>query len=226
MPWVPIPPIWRASTAEMMSGCIQIFAKAPIAGLAKSRLIPALGAEGAANLQAQFIHYTLTTTLQLQLPVELWCAPDIDHPVFTSAARDYTIALNQQQGADLGSRMHHALECSVARGGPVVLIGTDCPALTAADLQEAFDALNNGHDAVLGPAADGGYYLIGLKQALPQLFSDMPWSTPEVLHETRRRLLNARWRWHELRMLHDIDTPADLRHLPSELTQVIAHELA
>jgi rSAM/selenodomain-associated transferase 1 len=118
--------------------------------------------------------------------------------------------------------MSHALECGIARGGPAVLIGTDCPALAADDLHEAFRALHSGHDAVLGPSADGGYYLIGLRRPEPQLFSDMQWGTPSVLDTTRARLRSSNMRWHELRTLHDIDTPTDLIHLPETLKQVIS----
>lgn len=204
-----------------MAGCIQIFAKAPIPGLAKSRLIPALGAEGAAHLQTHFIHHALATSAQMQLPTELWCAPDIHHPVFTSAADHFFISLHSQKGDDLGARMHHALTCGISENRSAVLIGTDCPSLTASDLHEAIEALAHGHDAVVGPSADGGYYLIGLSRPAPQLFSDMPWSTASVLNETRARLQAAGLRWHELRTQHDIDIPADLTHLPSKLKQVI-----
>ena len=206
---------------SMMTGRIQILAKAPLPGLAKSRLIPALGAEGAAHLQAHFIHHTLATTSVMELPVELWCAPDIHHPAFTAAARDFSLQLYTQLGGDLGTRMNHALECGLSRSGPVVLIGTDCPSLAGDDLQEAFDALACGHDAVLGPSADGGYYLVGLNRPQPLLFSEMPWSTPSVLYETRTRLRSSGLRWHELRTQHDIDMPADLIHLPHSLKQVM-----
>lgn len=205
----------------MMTGRIQIFAKAPLPGLAKSRLIPALGSEGAALLQAHFIRHTLATTVQTQLPTELWCAPDKNHPAFIAAAHTFSVYLYQQEGDDLGERMNRALTAGLSRGGPAVLIGTDCPMLTVDDLHEAFYALAK-HDAVLGPSADGGYYLIGLNSPQPQLFSEMPWSTSSVLNETRTRLNSAGLRWHELRTLHDIDTPADLIHLPHPLKQVVS----
>ncbi len=210
----------------MMSGRILVFAKAPLPGLAKSRLIPTLGADRAADLQAHFIRHTLATTARLQLPTELLCAPDIEHPAFGAAARDFSVQLYTQKGGDLGARMSHAIECGIARGGPVVLIGTDCPALAAGDLHDAFDALCRGHDAVLGPAADGGYYLIGLNGPGPQLFSEIQWSTPNVLNETRARLRSTNMHWHELRQLRDIDTPADLADLPDTLKKAISYELA
>lgn len=204
-----------------MTGRIQIFAKAPLPGVAKSRLIPALGSEGAALLQAHFIRHTLATTAEMQLPTELWCAPDKNHPAFIAAAHDFSVYLYPQEGDDLGERMNHALTAGLSRGGPVVLIGTDCPMLTVDDLHEAFYALAK-HDAVLGPSADGGYYLIGLNSPQPQLFTEMPWSTSSVLNDTHTRLNSAGLRWHELRTLHDIDTPADLIHLPHPLKQVVS----
>ena len=206
---------------SIITGRIQIFAKAPLPGLAKSRLIPALGEDGAALLQAHFIHHTLATTAVMEWPIELWCAPDIHHPAFTAAARDFSLHLCTQVGGDLGNRMNHALEYGLSRGRPVVLIGTDCPSLDGDDLQEAFDALACGHDAVLGPSADGGYYLVGLNRPQPRLFCEMPWSTSSVLYETRARLRSAGLRWHELRTQHDIDMPGDLTHLPHSLKQVI-----
>lgn len=205
-----------------MKGRIQIFAKAPLPGLAKSRLIPALGTEGAAHLQAHFIRHTLATTVRLRLPTELWCTPDKNHPAFIAAAHDFSVYLFPQEGDDLGERMSHAIAEGLSRGGPVVLIGTDCPMLTVGDLHAAFNALAGDHHAVLGPSADGGYYLIGLKSPAPLLFGEMPWSTDSVLNETRARLRLAGLHWHELRMLHDIDTPADLIHLPHPLRQVVA----
>lgn len=221
MHWVSIPLVWLASTANMTTGRIQIFAKAPLPGLAKSRLVPVLGEESGATLQAHFIRHTLTTAIQMPLSIELWCAPDIFHPLFASAVSEHSVHLYPQQGNDLGARMYHALESGLSRGGPVLLIGTDCPTLMAEDLHEAFAALAHGHDAVLGPSADGGYYLIGLNVPLPQLFNEMPWSTSSVLNETRARLRICGKRWHELRTLHDIDTPADLVHLPPSLKQVV-----
>lgn len=201
---------------------ILVLAKAPVAGLAKSRLIPALGAAGAARLQARFIQRTLATTTPLAATTELWCAPDTGHPAFIEAARTFAVELYCQQGDDLGARMSHALASGFSRGGPLVLIGTDCPAIDAEILHAAFAALHDGHDAVLGPSADGGYYLIGLNGPQPLLFSAMPWSTSRVLDETRRRLQAAALRWHELPRLHDIDTPDDLIHLPHPLKQVVS----
>lgn len=95
----------------------------------------------------------------------------------------------------------------------VVLIGTDCPVLRAADLRAAARALRSGVDAVLSPAEDGGYALIGLRRASPRVFSGIKWGTPTVLAETRRRLRALGWRWRELRSVWDVDRPEDYRRL-------------
>lgn len=197
----------------MHSPRLHIFAKAPLPGLAKTRLIPALGAAGAAALQQRLIRRTLATAAQSGLATELWCHPDCAQPFFAACAGEVTVELRSQQGADLGERMHHAF---VTAAAPALLIGTDCPALSAQDLRTAAAALA-AHDAVLGPAADGGYYLIGLRRPQPTLFRAMPWGTDAVLALTRARLCSAGLRWQELPLHHDIDTPDDLVHLPKEL---------
>jgi rSAM/selenodomain-associated transferase 1 len=197
----------------MHSPRLLIFAKAPLPGLAKTRLIPALGAAGAAALQQRLIRRTLATAAQSWLATELWCHPDCAQPFFAACAGEVTVELRSQQGADLGERMHHAF---VTAAAPALLIGTDCPALSAQDLRTAAAALA-AHDAVLGPAADGGYYLIGLRRPQPTLFRAMPWGTDAVLALTRTRLHAAGLRWQELPLHHDIDTPDDLVHLPKEL---------
>lgn len=200
-----------------MNARLQVFAKAPLPGLAKTRLIPALGAEGAAALQQRLIRHTLATAARSGLATALWCHPDTAHPFFAVCAGEFTVDLRAQQGRDLGERMHHALCSGLAGDGVALLIGTDCPALAAADLRAAANALTADCDAVLGPAADGGYYLIGLRRPLPTLFHDMPWGTADVLARSRDRLRAAGLHWHELPLRHDIDTPDDLSHLPAEL---------
>lgn len=198
----------------MHSPRLLIFAKAPLPGLAKTRLIPALGAAGAAALQQRLIRRTLATAAQSGLATELWCHPDCAQPFFAACGAEFAVELRNQQGADLGERMHHAF---VTAGAPALLIGTDCPGLSAADLHAAAAALAGDCDAVLGPAADGGYYLIGLRRPLAALFHAMPWGTDAVLALTRARLHTAGLRWQELPLHHDIDTPDDLVHLPKEL---------
>lgn len=193
-----------------------VMAKAPLAGFAKTRLIAALGAEGAARLAARLLENAIDQALGAGLgEVELCCAPDATHPAFAALARRAGVQITVQGDGDLGARMDQAIRRGLAQARPVILIGTDAPALDAAYLRAARAALaRTGTDAVLGPAADGGYVLIGLHHAQPRLFEAMPWSTDRVLALTRERLAAAGLRHRELSTLHDIDAAADLVHLP------------
>jgi rSAM/selenodomain-associated transferase 1 len=192
---------------------VAVFAKAPIAGMAKTRLIPALGAQGAARLQREFTRHALQTAIAAGLgPVTLWCAPEADHRFFRALRRTMGVECRVQARGDLGERMHAAFQAQCARG-PLLLIGTDCPALRPHDLRVAARALCNGHDAVFSPAEDGGYVLVGLRNPQPPLFSEMAWSTPTVMAETRARASGLGLRAMELGMFWDVDIPADLRRL-------------
>jgi len=188
-----------------------IFAKAPEAGKAKTRLIPALGENGAAALHARLVTHTLTTVSHAALcPVQLWCAPDTTHPFFDSCKNNFPMTLHQQQGVDLGERMAHAMNHNLQQGLKSVIIGTDCPALSAADFKQAFTYLQNGNDIVLAPASDGGYVLMGLSRFSPTLFSDINWGSGEVLAATRERIAALQWPITELATFQDIDRPEDL----------------
>ncbi len=190
-----------------------VMAKAPVAGHAKTRLIPALGAEGAAQLAQRMLRHAIAQALAAEVgPVELCCAPDARHADFAELAADARVMLSEQGEGDLGARMARALQRALATHDRVLLIGTDAPALDAAVLRVARERLAD-HDAVLGPAFDGGYTLIGLRRFVPALFEAMPWSTPQVLARTRERLHAAGLHHAELAPLHDIDEPADLVHL-------------
>jgi glycosyltransferase A (GT-A) superfamily protein (DUF2064 family) len=112
--------------------------------------------------------------------------------------------------------MLNAFEDALTRSRHVLLMGSDCPSLTAADLRAAARALREGHDAVFCPAEDGGYVLVGLSQAMPALFDAMTWGTAIVMEETRQRLRNLGWRWHELPVHWDVDRPQDYQRLVRE----------
>jgi uncharacterized protein len=189
---------------------IAILAKAPLPGLAKTRLIPALGAAGAARLQRLFTRRALHTALAAQLgPVSLWCTPDVQHRSFRALAARHPVTLQTQPAGDLGQRMHQAFD-TLCPHGPLLLIGTDCPALTPAHLRAAAQAVVDGHDAVVQPAEDGGYVLIGLRQPQPALFEHMTWSTAQVIQHTRQRALAQHLSLCEAPTLWDVDLPADL----------------
>ena len=189
---------------------IAILAKAPIPGSAKTRLIPALGAEGAASFQQLLIVRAVETACAAATgPVTVWAAPDVTHRVFV-ALRGRGIGLMRQGDGDLGARMLAAL---AAARGPALVIGTDCPALTAENLRMAAEVLRGGADVVVFPAEDGGYVLIGARRAEAALFSGMTWSTPQVMDQTRHRLQQAGLTWQEPVTLWDVDLPEDLIRL-------------
>jgi uncharacterized protein len=195
---------------QVVSVQIAILAKAPIAGLAKTRLIPALGAAGAARLQRVFTRRALRTTLAAGLgPVSLWCTPDVRHRSFRALAATHPVTLHTQPDGDLGLRMHRAFE-ALCPAGPVLLIGTDCPALNAEHLRRAAQALQIGHDVALQPAQDGGYVMIGLRQPQPTLFEHMTWSTDQVAQQTRDRASAQGLSLWQGPTLWDVDLPADL----------------
>lgn len=190
-----------------------VFAKAPEPGSAKTRLIPALGEEGAARLHARFVHHAIRTALGADAgEVELCCAPDRHHPFFGRAAAYFGVALADQAGRDLGERMASAFRRGLAQGA-VILVGTDCPALASADIRAAHEALEDGADAVFVPVEDGGYVLIGLRRFDSLLFSGIDWGTEQVMRQTRARLAELGWRWRELAMRWDVDRPEDLARL-------------
>lgn len=192
---------------------ILLLAKAPRPGLAKTRLAPLLGAEGAAALQARLIKHALKTARGAALgAIELHGAP-ADDDFLRYCAGHYGAALLPQADGDLGERMRSALTRALDAADSAILIGADCPALTARHLRAAAQALDDGNDAVFAPTEDGGYALVGLKRCDVRLFEAIAWSTPTVMDETRTRLRGLGWRWHELDTLWDVDRPGDYERL-------------
>ncbi len=211
----------RTSDAAGLPVAIAILAKAPVPGYAKTRLIPALGADGAAALQAAMLKRTLATALAAGIgPVTLWCAPDCSHPAFAEAAAQ-GVALAEQPAGDIGQRMQAAMAAAVTPGG-IIVIGTDCPALTPAHLRQAAAALA-GQDAVVIPAEDGGYVLLGLRQANAAVFAGVAWSTPQVMAQTRARLVAAGLRHAEFSPLFDVDRSSDLPRLYALMPDLARH---
>jgi rSAM/selenodomain-associated transferase 1 len=191
-----------------------VFARAPRPGQAKTRLVPLLGAQGAAALQAKLVKHALKTALAAAVgPVELCCAPDAKDPFLRSCGARYRVALAVQAAGDLGARMHAALARALAAQPRAVLIGSDCPALGARHLRQAAAALAAGEPAVLAPAEDGGYALIGLARSDPRLFDGIAWGGATVMEDTRARLRALGWRWRELETLWDVDRPEDYARL-------------
>lgn len=194
---------------------IAIMAKAPIAGFAKTRLIPLLGAEGAADLQNWLLQKTVTTALAAKLgPISLWCAPDCDLPAFAKCADHDGVNRYRQPDGDLGARMLAAAERESGRLGTVI-VGTDCPTLGVDDILKACQAICEGNDAAIIPAEDGGYVLIAVRQAYAALFTDIDWSTQRVMSQTRQRAQEAGIRLVEFLPKWDVDLAEDFARLLS-----------
>jgi len=186
-----------------------VFAKAPRPGSVKTRLVPLLGAEGAAALQVRLVKHALETATKALRPVELHCAPDANDPFFRFCAGHYGVTVRAQVEGDLGARMLTAFTQSLPEHACVLLIGSDCPALTARHLRQADRSLRDGADSVFIPCEDGGYALIGMKRVEAALFDGMTWGGEHVMADTRARLTALGWRWRELETLWDVDRPED-----------------
>jgi rSAM/selenodomain-associated transferase 1 len=188
---------------------IAVFARAPLPGAVKTRLVPMLGAEGAARLHAALVKHTLATAAATApASLQLWCSPDMSHPFFAACAARFGCELRVQDGADLGERMARAFEGNT----PLVLVGSDCPPLESAHLEGAWRILAD-HDAVFVPAEDGGYALVALARPCASIFRDVSWGGDEVMRQTREKLAAARLRWTELDTLWDVDRPEDYERL-------------
>ncbi|HMV92835.1 MAG TPA: TIGR04282 family arsenosugar biosynthesis glycosyltransferase [Thauera aminoaromatica] len=203
---------------------IVVIAKAPQPGRVKTRLIPALGAEGAAALAARMLACTLVAAFEAAGAadtadpalgvVELCASPAPGDPAWQGVVVPAGLRWSAQGEGDLGARMAGAARRVLAGGERVLLIGTDCPALDAACLRTAAEALDEV-EAVIVPSFDGGYVLLGLRRFDPSLFEGIAWSTSTVAAATRVRLDALAWSYQVLPALQDIDVPADLVHLPS-----------
>jgi rSAM/selenodomain-associated transferase 1 len=195
---------------------IVIFAKAPVAGFAKTRLVPALGAETAARLVHRMLMHTLQQASAAAVgPVELCVTPHPSDPAWQGVAPLEGICWTEQAVGDLGVRMADAARRALAVGEQVLLIGTDCPQLDSVHLRRAAGLLDHS-DAVLYPTFDGGYALLGLRRFDPRPFERIPWSTAEVADRTIECVRELGWSLAVGGMLHDIDEPTDLRWLPDD----------
>ena len=183
--------------AKERTSALIVFARAPVAGRAKTRLIPLLGRRGAARLSERMLKKTLRTA--------------------KAAGFDPELLFSSSQGpGDLGIRMHRAFDRALKKHESAILIGSDCPALEAFDLRAAARALRKGASAVFSPAEDGGYALIGLRRNSRQLFRGVAWGSARVFEQTRARLARLGWRWKRLRTLWDVDRPEDVLRLRRE----------
>ncbi|MBL1321822.1 MAG: TIGR04282 family arsenosugar biosynthesis glycosyltransferase [Methylophaga sp.] len=193
---------------------ILVFCKAPVAGQVKTRLMPQLSAQQAADVHMQLTKRILSLLSRAHCcPIQLWCSPDTNHPFFEQCAAQYDVSLHLQQGADLGERMNHAICAALEKSSTVLLIGCDCPSFKENDFESAIDFLQleaeNG--VVIAPADDGGYVMIGMNKSYPELFINMTWSHKDVYNNTVQRIVDLELTLFESRRQWDIDTFEDLQ---------------
>lgn len=186
------------------------FTRAPQEGQVKTRMMPHLSAAGACELHRELTLWTCRQLLASGLgEVELCVAGDTHDALFGQCMAIGVSRVSQQCGSDLGARMYSAIHRSLAQYSSVILVGSDCPGIDGAYLRQAVTALLAA-PVVLGPAADGGYVLIGARSITPDIFQDIPWGSDQVYSATSLALERAGVNWRELPCLTDIDRPEDL----------------
>lgn len=193
-----------------------IFAKQPRAGETKTRLQPDYTPQQAADIAA----FMLRATMELAVAswpgeISLYGAPDTNHPLFHDLAKEFGVRLADQRGGDLGARMQHAFADVLTRRRAAAILGCDVPHCSWDILDQANHRLARGEN-VLGPTADGGYYLIGLQRPCPGLFADISWGTAQVLPQTLARAATLDIELAPLPLLQDVDTAADLWRVAQE----------
>lgn len=194
---------------------VGIFARPPVPGMVKTRLIPDIGATKAARVYRYCLEYTLAVVRQSGLDYQLFVSDVCDDPLFQD--EEYSL----QKGDDLGARMFHAFQDLLRRGTDgALIIGTDCLDITSMHLQEAARSLAD-HELVLLPAIDGGYALIGCREIDSRLFDNVRWSTDQVYRQTLANAGQLNYRARTLESVRDIDSLQDLEHYP-ELLALIA----
>ena len=204
---------------------IAVFCKPLVPGQVKTRLIPAYGAQGAADIYAQLVERTLRTVqaarTALDASASLWIADNVTHPSVLDWADRNALPVYAQCAGDLGEKMLHTLTTMTSDHERVLLIGTDCPALTIRDLQAAAVALTPTCHWVFTPAEDGGYVLAGSNAPSSEPFVGIAWSTPQVMVQTRAALNARTLTWAELATLWDVDEAIDVER--AQMAGLIAH---
>lgn len=194
-----------------MNPALIIFIKNPELGKAKTRLAATIGDENALQIYLQLLSITRTVATQTRCEKLLFYSSVVDEN--DDWPNDAFTKMLQSQG-DLGEKMESAFHTAFERGNqPVIIIGSDCPTVTPALLEEAIHALSE-NDFVAGPADDGGYYLLGMRDFHPFVFREMQWSTSDVLNESLKRIRRENLKIHLLKTLTDIDDIHDLRKFP------------
>jgi uncharacterized protein len=170
-----------------MGVAVAVFAKAPVSGYAQTNLTDVIGGEKALEWQRRLTRHAVSTAIEADVgPVALWCAPKINHPFFLEIAQSYGVILAGQTFGDLGERMMTAFRLAPSRR-PLLIVGTDCPSLTASHIREAATALTSGAHVVMTPDANGGYALVGARRPYQALFDQLPWGSEDLAEITRER---------------------------------------
>ncbi|KXJ43847.1 MAG: hypothetical protein AXW16_05035 [Cycloclasticus sp. Phe_18] len=194
----------------MINRLLQIFAKAPIQGFVKTRLIAELGDKKATDVYIELLDRTINLALTSEYKTQIWCAPNQQYDFFQFNKQKYGVILKDQLGRGLGERMQYALRQGLKEADEVMLIGADCPVFTTEYLIKAFEALRLS-DVVLGPAEDGGFVLVGCRKTHEKMFDGVNWGHSTVLEQTVDAITKAGLTSQLLPMLWDVDTPADLK---------------
>lgn len=203
------------------NGKLLVFTKSPVLGEVKTRLQPEYSQQQSLALHKLLTLNTLSLSEKLtNLDIELCCTPNRNTLFFLDCENKFPIKLSDQQGADLGERMAFSLSVALQTHAKVIIIGTDCPAIDEDYIEQAELALDE-HDAVIGPASDGGYVLLGLRKFSLELFNGISWGSDNVLKQTRKKLADLNWSHHELAIMHDIDRPEDLHRYKDYLNKII-----
>lgn len=204
------------------SNKLLVFTKSPVLGEVKTRLQPDYSQEQSLKLHKKMMLDTLALSEKLShIDTELCCNPNRNTLFFLDCENQFPVTLSDQLGDDLGERMAYSLSVALQTYEKVIVIGTDCPAIDDAYIEQALQALDDV-DAVIGPAADGGYVLLGLRKFSIDLFTDFSWGSNTVLAQTRKVLSDLSWSSHELGIMHDIDRPEDLHHYPDLLQDLLS----
>ncbi|OCH21877.1 TIGR04282 family arsenosugar biosynthesis glycosyltransferase [Aliivibrio logei] len=193
---------------------IIIMAKTPVAGMAKTRLIPSIGMENSGRLAKMLFRHTINEAISSDIgPIELCVTPSLNSSCWKLFSIPPTVKWSLQREGNLGERLTSVSRKATHDYSTYIIIGTDCPALTRDILQSAAHSLHNS-DSCLVPVSDGGYSLLGLTKHHDSLFNHIPWSTNQVYALTEQRIKSLNWSVTKLKELHDIDIIDDLKWLP------------
>ncbi len=193
------------SNTQLSTDALIIFVRNPELGKVKTRLAKSVGDEKALEIYKALLEHARETVLKVNVNRLLFYVDSVNHEDDWSE-KNFTKIV--QEGEGLGDRMHHSFIVALQRYDKAVIVGSDIPQINAEIIKEAFEKLDD-HAFVIGPAFDGGYYLLGMRSPTPELFENMEWSTPDVFDQTVERMKSLGRTWHELPTLSDIDYVED-----------------